>query len=197
MKRRHAFFALFFLSLAGCGDSATTILRAGANQKSELTDRLSKVSDEASARIFIDRSMKEFNERLKNLNDKWEKWIKSIEDDYKPRESVLPTTKHNPGTPEWEQDMRTYSKKMEADVRFAEAREAFIAYVRNITADDARLGREKARIAALVNQLVEEERAKGGDRASANEICPNLVKINASETFKNAYLKGAKRVIIE
>lgn len=89
--------------------------------------------------------------------------------------------------------MRTYSKKMEDDSRFAESREAFISYMRNVTADNARFEREKARIAALIDQLVEEERAKGGERTNPNELCPSLVKINAPDTFKSVLLTGAAK----
>jgi hypothetical protein len=187
---RRGLCVLSLLALTGCGDSADTLLRTGINYKSELTDRLMKVTDEDSARKFIDQHMKTFTDKNKNLNDKWDKWIKEIEDDYRGKMRVVNITSTGaPGSEQWEKDLVNAENKK--DDKIIATREAFINYMRKITADTKRFEREKARIADLVNHLVAEEKAKGGEPPNPQELWPNLVKINGPDAFKNILLTGA------
>jgi hypothetical protein len=182
--------------LTGCGDSADSLLRTGVNYKSELTDRLMKVTDEASAKKFIDHHMKVFSEKNKNLNDKWDKWIKEIEDDYRGKVRVINIkSTAAPGTDEWEQDMLNAERKKDDD-RIINTREAFISYMKKITADTARFDRERARIGDIVKHLVGEERAKGTDNPNPVELWPNLVKITEPDSFKNVLLTGAVKKVV-
>jgi hypothetical protein len=188
-----SFFLLGLVTAAGCGDTADTILRSGANSRSELTDRLMKVTDEASGKKFIDYHLKNYTEKSKALDEKWLKWIKDIEDDYgRGKKKVIAfTTTGAPGTEQWEKDARNVPAN--EDERVVETREAFITYMKKITADTARFERERARIGDIVNYLVAEETAKGGERTSAKEICPSLVKITEPNTFRGLLLSGAEK----
>jgi hypothetical protein len=187
---RRGFGILSILAIAGCGDTADTLLRTGSNYKSELTDRLMKVTDEQSARAFIDQTMKTFTEKNKALSDKWEKWIKEIEDDYRGKLRVVNiTSSGQPGSEQWEKDLRAAENKK--DDKVIATREAFIDYMRKITADAKLFEREQARIADLVKHLTAEEKAKGGDAPNPQDLWPNLVKIAGPDAFKNLLLAGA------
>ncbi len=97
-------FLLGLVFVAGCGDSADSLLRTAGNRKSELTDRLMKVNDEAAAKKFYDVQVRNFMERNKDVNEKWEKWLKDIEDDFrskKLRVVSVPNVAAAPGTEEW------------------------------------------------------------------------------------------------
>src|SRR5258708_369723 len=78
---RQGLLVLSLVTLAGCGESADTLLRKGINWKTELTDRLMKVTDEASAKKFME-SFKTYMEKNRELDEKWQKWNKDIFDDY-------------------------------------------------------------------------------------------------------------------
>src|SRR5436190_16437870 len=102
-RLQRGLWALAFLTLTGCGDTADSLLRTGVNCKSEFTDRLMKVTDEPSAKKFIEHHLKVFTEKHKNLNDKWDKWIKEIEDDYRGKLRVVAiASTAAPGTEQWE-----------------------------------------------------------------------------------------------
>jgi hypothetical protein len=194
-RLRCGLWLVSLLGVAGCGDTPETMLRTSINSKAELTDRLTKVTDEPSAKKFIEHYLKNYTEKNKALNDKWEKWIKEIEDGYRQKVRVLVTSKNAPGSPEWEEEMRTADNKK--DDQIIDTREAFITYMKKVTADSARFEREKARLAEVIDNLVAEEKAKGGDRPNPSEFCPNLVKIaREPDTFKNTLVTGAIKKVI-
>jgi hypothetical protein len=188
---RRGLLTLSLLTLAGCGDSGESLVRTAMNQKSELTDRLMKVKDENAAKKFIDHHMKVFGDKKKILDDKWQKWIKDVDDDAtgKARVLIFQTT-GTPGDAQWEKDALNIPPNQNA--RFIGTREAFVTYIKKIKADKERFEREKARIADLVKQLEDDEIAKGGN-PKPKESWPNLVKINEPGTFKEMLLTGAEK----
>jgi hypothetical protein len=195
---RRGLFLLGVLTLSGCGDSADTLLRTATNFKSEITDRLMKVTDEPSAKKYTDY-MKTCMDKNRDLDEKWQKWIKDIEDDFRKEKKRVVQFKSDaaPGTEQWEADARNVSAN--EDARIIQTREAFITYLRKISADAKRLEREKARIAALVNHLVaekiNEERAKGVENpvVDPKSYWPNLVQINDPSLFKMLVMTGANK----
>src|SRR5437764_9514236 len=80
---RRGFLLLGLLALTGCGDSADSLLRIAINNRSELTDRLARVNDEASAERFNEVHMAAFSDKHKVIDEKWQKWLRDIEDDYR------------------------------------------------------------------------------------------------------------------
>lgn len=200
---RHLRYALILLGLAtlsGCGANADTILRMGINRKSELTDRLAKVTDEQSAKKFNDVYVKNYVEANRQLDEKWQKWTKDIEDDLPRRDKIrIVNFKSSgaPGSDEWIRDARNVPDNL--DPRVLETRESFIIYVKQALADGARFEREKARIANIVNYLVAEktsqEKAGGNDNPSVDPkaLCPNLALIN-DPTSRPMLLTGARKL---
>src|SRR5262249_20900856 len=135
---------------------------------------------------------KAFIEKNKNLNDKWDKWIKDIEDDYRGKVRVVAiTSTASPGDEQWEKDLLNAENKK--DDRVISTREAFINYMKQISKDSVRFERERARIKELVNNLLAEEKANGGELASPAEKWPSLVKINEPDTFRQMLLSGAAK----
>jgi hypothetical protein len=195
---RRTLWVLCPLILTGCGDSADTLLRTGVNYKSELTDTLMKVKDEESAKKFLEFTIKNYLEKNRILNEKWDKFIKDIEDDFRGKKKVIKfKTNADPGTEEWERD--ALNVPANEDPRIISTREAFITYMKKIVADDARCNREKERIKALVNSLAAEkasgEKGKDGENpvVNPNEAWPNLSKINSPETFKTLLMNGSEK----
>jgi hypothetical protein len=180
-RLRPALLAFGLLTLAGCGENAGSLLRRGANYRSELTDRLSRVDSEESAKKFIDHHLKVYAEKLKTLDDLWVKWIKDIEDDYRGKKRVISfVTRAELGSKEWMDEAKNHRGK--DDTRFDDTREAFVSYVKRINADKDRFNREKQRIADLVQKY----QAEGKD-------CPNLMKIGQPETFRAMLLTGSEK----
>ena len=123
-----------------------------------------------------------FIDKNKNLNDKWDKWIKEIEDDYRGKVRVVNVASTGaPGDEQWEKDLLNAENKK--DDRVISTRQAFINYMKNVAKDSERFEREKARIKDLVDHLDAEEREKS----------PSLVKINEADTFRQLLLSGAMK----
>jgi len=184
--------------LTGCGDTADTLLRTGVNYKSELTDSMMKIKDEESAKKFLDYTLKNYVEKNRLLNEKWDKFIKDIEDDFRGKKRVIKfKTNADPGTEEWERE--ALNLPANEDPRFLETRQAFITYMRKITADNARFEREKERIRALVNyftlEKAGEEKGKDAENpaVSAKDAWPNMSKINEKDTFRSILMNGAEK----
>jgi hypothetical protein len=185
-RPRRLFLSLGLLALTGCGDSADSLLRTATNYRCELTDRLIKVNDEQSAKKFVDHDMKVYAEKLKNLDDKWVKWIKDIEDPYRKKQYKVVNiqSKSEQGTDQWEEDLFNAPGGKEEDI--APTRKAFAAYVRKVAADDIQFQRERERIKALVDHLEPEEKEKA----------VSLAKIAEADTFKNLLVSGAGKKIV-
>jgi hypothetical protein len=193
---RHGLIFVGLVSITGCGADADTLLRMSINQKSELPDRLMKVTDEESAKKFVNFYFKNYVETNRALDERWQKWIKDIEDDYRHKKSVVQfKTTGDPGSEQWEKDARDVPAN--EDPRIVETREAFITYMKKVGADAERFEREKARIANIVNHLVEDkisqEKANGVERPNvdAKTLCPNLVYLNEPGTFRTVLITGA------
>jgi hypothetical protein len=193
---RNVLIFLASIALTGCGANADTLLRTSINQKSELTDRLMKVTDEETAKKFVNFYFKNYVDVNRALDERWQKWIKDIEDDYRHKKSVVQfKTTGDPGSEQWEKDARDVPDN--EDPRIVETREAFIAYMRKVGADAERFEREKARIANIVNHLVEDktgqEKAGGVERPNVDPkaLCPNLAYILEPATFRAVLITGA------
>jgi hypothetical protein len=197
---RYGLMFLGLLSATGCGADADTLLRMGINQKSELTDRLMKVTDEESAKKFGGFYLKNYIETNRQLDERWQKWIKDIEDDMPRKDKVKVVafkSSGDPGSEEWERDARVFPAN--AEPVFVQTREAFIAYVKKVGADAARFEREKARIGEVINRLVEEkvsqEKANAVERPNvdAKALWPSLVYLTEPATFRGLVLTGAQK----
>jgi hypothetical protein len=193
---RLGLLALGALTLCGCGDSAYTILRTNANSYSELIDRLSKVNDEPSAKKFLDPYLKNYKERIRELDEKWNKFVKDIEDDFRGKKPIISfRTEAVVGSEEWDNEARNAPGKEVASIN--DTREIFITFVKKISADRARMTREIARLAAVEKQLiadkVAEEKAKGVEnpKVDPETICPNLIKLTDPATFTPLFINGA------
>ena len=101
-----------------------------------------------------------------------------------------------PGSEEWEKDALNVPPS--DDARALQTREAFIVYMRKVSADTNRFNREKARIANILNHLAAEkisaEKANGVENpeVDAKALWPNLAMINQPETFRTILLSGAQ-----
>jgi hypothetical protein len=194
---RHGLLFVGLATMTGCGANADTLLRMSINQKSELTDRLMKVTNEESANKFVNFYFKNYVEVNRALDERWQKWIKDIEDvPKKDRISVVAfKSSGDPGSEEWERDARDVPAN--ANSLLVETREAFIAYMKKVGADAERFEREKARIANLLNHLVEDkisqEKANGEERPSVDpkKLWPNLAYILEPATFRAVLVTGA------
>lgn len=202
-RLRYGLVLLGLAALSGCGDNADTILRMGANRKSELTDRLAKVTDEQSAKKFTGFYLKNYIEDNRKLDEKWQKWVKDIEEDHHSKKIrvIQFKTTFAPGSDEWNAEARVPPQNID-DPRIMETREAFILYMKHVDADKTRYDREKARIANLVNYFVAEkisqEKAAGNDNPSVDPktLCPSMVFINDPSIARSLLLTGAlKRVM--
>ena len=151
------------LTLIGCGDSADSLLRTGINCKSELTDRLSKVTDEPSARNFIDQTLKVYTDKNKALSDKWDKWIKEIEDDpYRGKVRVVNITSSGPPRGPNSGKRTCGPPRTRRTTRHRHARG--IHRLHEKRRQGQRFDREKARITDLVIALLPRKRPRGATR---------------------------------
>ena len=97
-----------------------------------------KVTDEQSAKKFADFYLKNYTETNRQLDERWQKWIKDIEDDYRGKKRVVQFKSNGaPGSEEWERDARNVPDN--EDPRIIQTRESFIAYMRKVGADAAQL----------------------------------------------------------
>jgi hypothetical protein len=195
---RHGLLIVGLATMTGCGANADTLLRMSINQKSELTDRLMKVTDEESAKKFVNFYFKNYVEVNRVLDERWQKWIKDIEDDMPKKDRILVVafkSSGDPGSEEWARDARDVPAN--ANSLLVETREAFIAYMKKVGADAERFEREKARIANLLTHLVEDkisqEKANGEERPSVDskKLWPNLAYILEPATFRATLITGA------
>jgi hypothetical protein len=177
------------LSLTGCGDTDSSILRTALNYKSELIDQLMKVNDEESAKKFMDYYLKQYTEKNMALDDKWNKWCLDIEADFRHKKKVVKfESSGQPGDDQFRQDAIAAMEK--EDERIKATRMMFLDFLSQDAANTRRLKREFDRIQQLINHLKEEN--VGGEKAGAKdaENWPNLVKIK--DSFKTVGITGTK-----
>lgn len=203
VRVRPGLWALGLLTLTGCGDTSDTVLRTALNRKCETTDRLMKVTDEESAKKYLDPYLRGQTDRFKDLDDKWQKIIRDIEDDFRGKNLRVITFNSTgaPGSEQWQKDaLSTLPAAAKDDPRIPAVRESFISYMKNCNADEARLKREKDRIALLIKTLVaeriNEEKGKGGPppRINPKDAFPSLSMILEPDTFQRMYVTGAKKI---
>jgi hypothetical protein len=187
-RGRNSLLLLGLLALTGCGDTPDTILRSAINQKNELTDRLMKVTDEESARKFVEVDMKNYADKLKTIDEKWVKWIKDVEDDFRSKKLRLIVIYSNavPGSEQWRKEAD--KAPVVDDARVPWTRDAFMTYMKNVRADSDLIKREKARIGKLIQQLRTENPG-----ANPKDLCPNLSKILEPETFNSTLVTGSRK----
>lgn len=190
---RTGLFVFGLLTLTGCGDTDTTLLRTAINYKSELIDQLMKVKDEESARKFVDYYLKVFDEKNKTLDDKWNKWTKDIEADFRNKKRVINFSSNGqPGDDQFRQDAVAAMQK--EDERIQGTRMTFLDFLSQDAANERRLKREFARIDQLLSYLKEEkiadEKAKGVERPVVKDLenWPNLIKLK--DAFKAIGITG-------
>jgi len=201
LTRRHLKNFLLLCSLAvlpGCvGDTPTSVLRSAINRKTELTDRLTAVKDDESAKKFIEGFLTwkdtGYNDENRKLSEKWRDLIKNIEDEHRNKRVIQFKTNEKAGTDKWLADVENTLKQgldtEKSDI--AGAREAYLAYAKDYVADTKRFERERKRIQNIVSHLtsekIAEEKAKGVKTPQINpkDHWPNLVQITEKETFQS------------
>lgn len=201
LTRRHLKSWLVLCSLGvlpGCGgDTPSSVLRSSINVKGELTDRLTDVKDEPSAKKFIEVHLtfkdSGFNDRNRIFSEKWRDIVKNLEDDHRPKRVVQFKTSEKAGTDKWLADVEgTLKQGLDTEKPdLAGAREAYLSYAKDYVADSKRFKREQKRIQDIVNQktneMIADKKASGdkSPRVDPKDHWPNLVKINEKETFQN------------
>lgn len=79
MKHPHrlAFVSCLFLSVAGCGDSWNSLNQMEKNVQNEVADILSKVQDEASAKLIVTDTTEKVKNKWEAVKKRKEKYLKS------------------------------------------------------------------------------------------------------------------------
>lgn len=146
---RRLLFAMVFLGSAGCGDTMPQLLNEAAQTKSEFVDKLMLVVDEESCDRYFIRAKKAFDERIKDVDERFKKLKDNLGFDSFER-AVQKKTLSKDGPPKVGAVMKGLGDDWVAQARLMiEAKFAEAQFKVQESYTEARLAREVARLASL------------------------------------------------